>query len=215
MRILYDSKQLCFKTPFGTLTPGQECTLHLHIPASVRAASAECVLTQEDGTPFDAIPMVLSRQEGDYHIFRGSFQLPECGLYFYYFRIDAPTGLFRLFRQGDGTNMEAGDLWQVSCVPGDHTVPHWAQGAMIYQIFPDRFCRSGACDLTGKLTPYTVHDSWEEEVCWQPNEAGKILNNDFFGGNFRGITEKMDYIASLGATILYLNPIGKSFSNHR
>ena len=42
-----------------------------------------------------------------------------------------------------------------------------------------------------------------------------MLNNDFFGGNFRGITEKMDYIADLGITILYLNPISKSFSSHR
>ena len=42
-----------------------------------------------------------------------------------------------------------------------------------------------------------------------------MLNNDFYGGNFKGITEKMDYIASLGTTILYLNPISKSFSSHR
>jgi glycosidase len=42
-----------------------------------------------------------------------------------------------------------------------------------------------------------------------------VLNNDFYGGNFRGITEKMDYIASLGTTILYLNPVCKSFSSHR
>jgi len=52
-------------------------------------------------------------------------------------------------------------------------------------------------------------------VEWRPNREGVILNNDFYGGNFRGITEKLDYIASLGTTILYLNPIGKSFSNHR
>ena len=42
-----------------------------------------------------------------------------------------------------------------------------------------------------------------------------MLNNDFYGGNFKGIIEKMDYIASMGATILYLNPISKSFSSHR
>ena len=42
-----------------------------------------------------------------------------------------------------------------------------------------------------------------------------MLNNDFYGGNFQGITEKMDYLASLWVTILYLNPISKSFSSHR
>jgi glycosidase len=52
-------------------------------------------------------------------------------------------------------------------------------------------------------------------VDWRPTPEGVVLNNDFFGGNFKGITEKMDYIASLGTTILYLNPISKSFSSHR
>ena len=52
-------------------------------------------------------------------------------------------------------------------------------------------------------------------MVWKPDEKGEVLNNDFYGGNFKGITEKMDYIASLGTTILYLNPISKSFSSHR
>ena len=111
--------------------------------------------------------------------------------------------------------MEAGDLWQVSCVPADFHTPDWAKGALIYQVFPDRFYKSGECDLTGKLKPYTVHDSWDEEVGWRPARDGRVLNNDFFGGNFRGITEKLPYIASLGATILYLNPISMAFSSHR
>ena len=65
------------------------------------------------------------------------------------------------------------------------------------------------------MTPYTLHKKWEEEVFWQPDEQGRVLNNDFYGGNFQGITQKMDYLASLGITALYLNPISKSFSNHR
>ena len=50
---------------------------------------------------------------------------------------------------------------------------------------------------------------------WRPTKEGLVLNNDFYGGNFKGITEKMDYIASLGVSIIYLNPISKSFSSHR
>ena len=69
--------------------------------------------------------------------------------------------------------------------------------------------------MTGKLKPYTIHENWYDEVDWKPTPDGQVLNNDFFGGNFRGITEKMDYIAGLGVTILYLNPISKSFSSHR
>ena len=215
MRILYDSKKSIYKSPFGTLTPGQACTLNVHIPASVGTVGAECIFCHEDSSPAFTVPMTLAEARGAYEVFRGQFSTAEPGLYFYYFRIYKPDSSFRLFKYGDDTNMEAGDLWQLSCIPADFTTPDWAKGAVIYQVFPDRFHKAGSCDLTGKLEPYTIHENWNEEVQWRPNEKGLILNNDFYGGNFRGITEKMDYIASLGTTILYLNPISKSFSSHR
>ena len=215
MRILYDSKKLCHKDPFGCLLPGQACTLQIHIPATVGTTAVQCVFQRENGEPYREEALQFSHKEGPYDIWKGCFRLEETGLFFYYFRITGCTGTFRLFKQDEDTNMEAGDLWQVSSVPAEHAVPDWAKGAVIYQVFPDRFCKHGECDLTGKLEPYTVHESWKEEVDWRPNEKGQILNNDFFGGNFRGITQKLPYIASLGTTILYLNPISKSFSSHR
>ena len=215
MRILYDSKLSQFKTPFGTLTPEDTCTLHIHIPASVGTTKVVCNFQREDGSHVKDVELKLEATRGAYEIYRGEFTLEYPDLYFYYFYITNKDGSFRLFKQGDDTNMEAGSLWQLSCVPADFQTPEWARGATIYQVFPDRFHKSGDCDLTGKLEPYTVHPNWYEEVDWRPTPDGTVLNNDFFGGNFKGITEKMDYIASLGTTILYLNPISKSFSNHR
>ena len=209
MRILFDSKKAEFKAPFGCVAPGQTVTLHLHIPTAVSAWKVEIVLCYEDGSPARYHEMYRIEQRGAYDIYEGDFSLFAPGLHFYYFQIHAPHGMFRLFKQGDDTNMEEGDLWQISCISPDFTTPDWAKGAIIYQIFPDRFHRSGKCNLAGKLHPYTVHRHWDEDVDWAPD------NNDFFGGNFRGITEKMDYIASLGTGIIYLNPIGKAFSNHR
>lgn len=215
MRILYDSKQTMYKDPFGTLTPGQKCTLTIHIPAAVHTTAVHCVINGENGVNCLNVPMEYQTQQGNYEIFQGSFAFEKTGLFFYYFQITTRTGGFRLFKVGDDTNMEAGDCWQVSCVPADFSTPDWAKGATIYQIFPDRFRRAGHCSPEGKLKPYTIHENWNEEVSWQPTPDGQILNNDFYGGNFQGITEKMDYIASLGVTILYLNPISKSFSSHR
>lgn len=216
MRILFDSKDLQYKDPFGTLVPGQECTLRIHIPAAVQTTRVECILCHPDGSLALSVSMGFQFKKGAYEIYNGKFSLEQPGLFFYHFVITTRTGSFRLFKYGSSdTNMEAGDCWQLSCVPADFHTPDWSKGATIYQIFPDRFYKSGKCDLTGKLEPYTVHERWDEEVQWQPDEHGDILNNDFFGGNFRGITEKMDYIASLGTTILYLNPISKSFSSHR
>ena len=215
MRILFDSKLSQHKRPFGCLTPGKSCTLRLHIPSAVATRGAEIVLCRENGQEFSSTDMHFEKTVGPYEYWSGSFSLSDTGLYFYFFRITDPHGTFRLFKEGDDANMEAGEKWQVSCIPADFYTPGWAQGAVIYQLFPDRFARSGWCDCTGKLGPYSVHENWYDEVDWRPDEHGVIQNNDFFGGNFRGIAGKMDYIASLGTTILYLNPISKGFSSHR
>ena len=215
MRILFDSKKTAFKTPFGTLTPGQACKLHIHIPKNVEATAVTCIVSHDGGGVARNVDLQKAEEIGLYEVFSGEFSLEYQGLYFYYFYIDTPSGGFRLFKQDDGTNMEAGDQLQLSCIPEAFHTPDWARGAIYYQVFPDRFNRSGHCDLTGKLTPYTLHRSWNEEVSWRPTKEGKVLNNDFFGGNLRGIREKLDHIQSLGVTALYLNPICKAFSSHR
>jgi len=215
MRILYDSRKLCHKTPFGTLTPVQYCTMTVHVPSAVKTTMVSCIINREDGSHAMNADLPYKETQGPYDIFQGTFRVEYPGLYFYYFYISHQSGGFRLFKQGDQTNMEAGDMWQLSCIPADFHTPDWAKGAIIYQVFPDRFNRAGEVDLTGKLEPYTLHKYWHEEIDWKPTPEGIVLNNDFYGGNFKGITEEMDYIASLGTTILYLNPISKSFSNHR
>ena len=130
----------------------------------------------------------------------------------YFFEIQA--GRVVCYYNKLGVTRELQEMYSFGIIPGFHT-PDWAKGATIYQVFPDRFYASGRADVTGKLKPYTIHKNWYDEVDWKPTPDGQVLNNDFFGGNFRGITEKMDYIAGLGVTILYLNPISKSFSSHR
>ena len=215
MRILYDSKQLQYKTPFGPLATNEKCTLTIRVPSTVQATMVSCIIHRDAGSHAMNVDLPLLKTEGPYDIFQGSFSMYDTGLYFYYFYVSQPYGGFRLFKQGDDTNMEAGNMWQLSVIPETFSAPDWAKGAIIYQVFPDRFNKVGSPDLTGKLEPYTVHKYWHEEVDWRPTEDGIVLNNDFYGGNFKGITEKLDYIASLGATILYLNPISKSFSNHR
>lgn len=215
LRILFNSRNPVYKEPFGTVTVGQVCSLRMKIPCYCQARNVVCLLLREDGQPLREVSFSLEETAPPYESWTCSFRLEEPGLYFYYFRITTPNETFSLLRHGEDTNMESGDRWQLSCITPAASVPDWAKGAVIYQVFPDRFAKSGECDLTGKLTPYTVHKKWSEEVYWQPTDSGEVLNNDFFGGNFKGITEKLPYIASLGVTILYLNPISKAFSSHR
>ena len=75
MRILYDSKQLKFKKPFGTLVPGQDCTLHVHVPASVRATSVTCELLYENHTAAQSVALSKVDTQGPYQIFGGTLTL--------------------------------------------------------------------------------------------------------------------------------------------
>ena len=139
MRILFNSQLPQYKTPFGCLTPEEKCTLNIHIPSSVDAKKVECVIRYDGSDKQLICNLEYAKKQGAYDIFRGTFALCETGLYFYHFRIHQKNHAFRLFKQGDDTNMESGDLWQVSCVPADFETPDWAKGALIYQVFPDRF----------------------------------------------------------------------------
>ena len=82
MRILFDSKQLMHKDPFGTLVPDQKCTLNIHIPASVQATAVECIINQENGAVLTQFPMTFQMKKGAYEIFRGIFSFEKPGLYF-------------------------------------------------------------------------------------------------------------------------------------
>ena len=185
----------------------------LFVPREVGTVAVGLIMEDCDGNFVEEISFSFLREEGDYHHWQGTFTM-EPGLYFYWFRIYKEGDSFRLFKQGEETNMEQGDKWQLSFLPEDFTVPDYAKGAVMYQILPDRFYKSGECDLTEKLGPYTVHEDWFDLPRFGPDEE-KHWNNDFFGGNFCGIREKLPYLKELGVGILYLNPIVKAFSNHR
>lgn len=216
MRILYDSKNLQFKSPFGCLTEGQSCSINIHIPKSCATVAVRLMVNREDGSEYASFSMERSGEAGDYDVFSCCFSLTRNGLYFYYFRITTEREVFSLYRKDyDQTNMEAGDLWQLSCIPADFSVPIDCSGAVMYQIFPDRFFAKGACDTRGKIEPFWVHEDKNDVPEYHPNSHGEVLNCDFFGGNLRGIAEKLDYLVDLGVKIIYLNPIFKAWSNHR
>ena len=80
-----------------------------------------------------------------------------------------------------------------------HDIPDWVFGSVMYQIFPERF-RNGHDDLTPENAL-----PWESE----PTRLG------FHGGDIYGVTEKLDYIKSLGVNIIYFNPIFQSSSTHK
>lgn len=202
MNILFDSRKAEYKSVFGPLRAGQECRFCVKMPRELQTRS---VTLAAQGV---SLPLHRAGDEGEYERFEGVLCLDQTGVYFYHFEIEDKNGAYKLFRRAGGTNIEAGDLWQLSILPADYDPPEDYRGAVYYQIFPDRFCRAGGADLSDKLTPYTLRDF----EGFQPDSPDAT---DFAGGDLRGVIEKLDYIASLGVKVIYFNPIFLAHSNHR
>lgn len=135
-----------------------------------------------------------------------------CGLYFYFFDINNDLYYcdsdFNIVKDS-GYNK---NYFQLTIYSSDYKTPDFLKGGVIYQIFPDRFNKG---EIKVNLEEDKVYKNWNEDVTYKPNEFGKILNNDFFGGNFKGIEEKLDYLKELNVNLIYLNPISLAYSNHR
>lgn len=138
------------------------------------------------------------------------------GLYFYHFTYETPFGTGNIYLRtgGCGEFSPVGNEWQLTVYNESYKTPDWLKGGIMYQIFPDRFCK-GAKELKNIPTDRVIHSDFTDTPVWMPDENGKILNNDYYGGNLKGIEEKLPYISSLGISVIYLNPIFEAHSNHR
>ena len=214
MEFLYDSRNLEFKVPYGCVELGQ--TMRLNVYCDDKGAEVFLLLCP-DGGEEDRIEMTLTGEAESYSIFSAECDFSSVGLYFYRFCVQR-EGQETVYFGCDEHHQSKGNVqnaWQVLCYEHKKLPDDTFCGAIYYQIFPDRFYKEGECNVSDKLQPFWVHQNMEEVPQFRPDENGEIRNNDFFGGNLRGITAKLDYIASMGTEVLYLNPIFMAFSNHR
>lgn len=209
MQIRFDSKSPDCKTPFGCLYVGQPCRLSLTLTEGEGVREVSLFLFDEAG--FHLTLSLLP--EGNRYT--GAFLLPRAGLYFYHFGVKTDKTETNIYKMGDGTNENTGDLWQVSCLPPDFHTPRDFHGKIFYQIFPDRFYKKSLVGIKEKRRTFVLHESERDTPVYLPDREGIIRNNDFFGGNLAGITEKLPYLASLSVGVIYLNPIFEAASNHR
>ena len=129
----------------------------------------------------------------------------------YHFKIVKGTEVCQYNRLG--VSDQDTDQFDFKITPGFHT-PDWAKGAVMYQIFVDRFCNGDptndvqSCEYVYIGKPvYQVKD-------WSRNPSTMDVGC-FYGGDLQGVWDKLDYIKSLGVEVIYLNPVFVSPSNHK
>ena len=102
------------------------------------------------------------------------------------------------------------EFWKCFSYLKTFKTPDWIKGGIMYQIFVDTFC----C----KDPPESVKDklvAWDTFPKWMPDSDGEYRNDQYYGGNIKGIISKIPHIKSLGVTAIYLTPIFKGGSSNR
>lgn len=212
---IYNSRDEFHKRPFGAVPAGTEVSFTLKLPKFYDPKARLLVYSGSDrGSPVAAVSAVLNGWDRD-HDFRTFRFTPEnAGLYFYCFEAILDNTMCRITKGKDNLSvLDVGELWQLTVYDKEMTSPELFNGGVIYQIFPDRFCRSGTAHPIpqGRI----LRSDWGGVPKFLPDEDGEYRPNDYFGGDLQGIILKLDYLAQLGVTAIYLNPIFESHSNHR
>ena len=216
MPCLFNSFDPYFKQPFGAVRAGQSVHLSLCIPEELGYVDPHLVLQKEGRYDVPVhYRMKFDGQTPHQNHFSVDVTLNDVGLYFYYF--DLYTDFRRIVRGPDNCGVvswQEGESWQITVYEADFETPAPIKGKVFYQIFPDRFCEG----VENKPMPFPdrlYQADKHAEPFWQPNEVGGHLNEDYFGGDLKGIQMKLPYLREMGVDYLYLNPIFEAHSNHR
>ncbi|MDR1002683.1 MAG: glycoside hydrolase family 13 protein [Oscillospiraceae bacterium] len=215
---IFDSRDSAYRNPVGAVEEGTQIHFKVCVPRHLCASAVTLRIRNEHTAETGTGNMFWCGMEGESHEWwEVDFTPPTSGLWFYHFDIaGAAGGSYKISRAWGsvGEITPALSEWQLSVWESGYTVPNWLEGGIIYQIFPDRFAKSGEIH-NNVPSDRIIHHSFDEPVDWRPNSEGKILNNDYFGGDLEGIRQHLPRIKELGATCIYLNPIFEAHENHR
>ena len=230
--IIHDSTKEVFRYPLGAVKCGTKISISLK-PFEIEIEKATLCLLK-DGM-VERIHMAVQSDEDEQDMLRVSFVADgsfRCGaVLWYWFEIELrggavcyygadspwPSGLGRLYQNPP-------PAFQITVYDADFETPSWAKEAVLYQIFPDRFSMGDPEKVQAGVeyhknmgrTETFLHENWNDTPIYEAREGQKYyMPSDIFGGDLEGIRKKLPYIKSLGITLLYLNPIFESASNHR
>ena len=112
-----------------------------------------------------------------------------------------------------GTAGEIVEFYNFVIVPGFST-PDWAKGAVMYQIYTDRFYNGDPSNDVETNEYYYIGGYSSRVKDWGKYPATMGVR-EFYGGDLQGVMEKLDYLQDLGVEVLYFNPLFVSPSNHK
>ena len=105
------------------------------------------------------------------------------------------------------------EMYHFQIMPGFST-PDWAKGAVMYQIFVDRFCNGDKKNDVLDREYIYIGAPVERVTDWNSMPSAMDVRR-FYGGDLQGVMNKLDYLQELGVEVIYFNPLFVSPSNHK
>ena len=198
--------------------------IHLEVQVPRRLGAAAVVLRLcADGSEEKDTPLSFVSSDRGVDVYETTIDTAalcngrESGLFFYRFLF--VRGSDTLFTDTQNNldftlTEQAGNPFSLLVYQASFCPPSWFAGGTMYHIFVDRFCKGAGY---APVRPgATLDPDWENGIPqFAPYPGAPLANDRFFGGNLFGVTEKLDYLQSLGVTVLYLSPIFEAASNHK
>ena len=117
------------------------------------------------------------------------------------------------FYNREGISVEHKDKFDFVIVPG-YSTPDWAKGAVMYQIYVDRFYNGDETNDVESGEFIYIGEPCARVTDWSKNPAYMGVR-EFYGGDLQGVLDKLDYLQDLGVEVIYFNPLFVSPSNHK
>jgi len=247
LSLAFDSQDAADKSPYGAVTVGTDVAFALRALPGVDQVTLVIEKRKLEGNydvlQYDELARVplVRASAGERERWSGHYRFDAPAVYGYWF--EAKVGGRTVIFQNNATPVYwtrergAGGAGVVAQMPANtkrirryrqtvyapYTVPAWAQDAVYYYIFPERFRngdrRNDPKPGVDKFHDGTVefHANWNDKP-YRPNSgdgSDDQYSNDFFGGDIAGIIQKLDYIKSVGANTLYITPMFSAASNHK
>lgn len=215
MKKIYDSWDSSYKSSFGAMKTGQCCDFSIRIPHDMNLDFAPVMVIFRTGFKERFLTMTETAVESDCTVYTTSFVPKHTGIHYYYFAmtIDGTRKFIKSVSKHNAI-LDGDLLFQLTVYADDFVTPDFLKGGVMYQIFPDRFCKSGK-EHENVPNDRIIRNDWDGIPYYRPDQNGHVWNNDYFGGDLEGIRSKLPYLLELGVTCIYLTPIFEAHENHR
>lgn len=208
MRAVFNVRALYSDTTSNYLNPeepepGEEITVRFRTAKN----NVDVVLLVSGGK---RLVMTKTETERHFDYYETRMEISDKKLAYHF---EIISGALKVYFDSRGAVTDPNEYYDFVVFPGFST-PAWSKGAVMYQIYVDRFCNGDKTnDVLDNEYLYIGQPVHNVEDWYAPPSQMDVRN--FYGGDLQGVLDKMDYLKSLGIEVIYFNPLFVSPSNHK